>query len=102
MEEEKAQRPPDRNSGLGSWRIRRRFMFACTLFCMLTVAYVLHYEMDSRPAETAITMAFITIASIVGSYVFGATWDDHSARQDRRSWDDCDDDDFSTPRRRRF
>ena len=68
------------NDGAGIWRMRRRFMAVTTGFCMAVVAYVLHYDMQSSVAETAVTFAFITITSTVGSYVFGATWDDHNAR----------------------
>lgn len=69
------------NDGTGIWRMRRRFMYVTTGFCMAVVAYVLHYDMSGSVAETAVTMSFLTIMSTAGSYVFGATWDDHSARQ---------------------
>lgn len=68
----------DRNPGQSSWRIRRRFMFAVSAFCMWTVAYVLWRGLSSGPADTAVTMAFLTLLGIVGSYVFGATWEDIS------------------------
>lgn len=61
-----------------SWAIRRRFMFAVVGFCMLTVGYCLFRNLDTRVAEAAVTFAFITIAAIVGSYVFGAAWEDIS------------------------
>ena len=67
-------RPP------GSWVMRRRLMWAVTLFCMACVAYVLKNDMDSGPADTAVTMSFVCLISIVGSYVFGAAWDDSKAR----------------------
>lgn len=68
----------DRNPGQSSWRIRRRFMFAVSAFCMWTIAYVLWRDLSSGPADTAVTMAFLTLLGIVGSYVFGATWEDIS------------------------
>ncbi|UYA99028.1 hypothetical protein P9A54_gp43 [Xanthomonas phage vB_Xar_IVIA-DoCa10] len=61
-----------------SWRVRRRFMFAVSAFCMWVIGYVLYRDLGSSPADTAITMAFLTLISIVGSYVFGATWEDVS------------------------
>jgi len=61
-----------------SWRIRRRFMFTVAAFCMWTVAYVLWKDLSSGPADTAVTMSFIVLLGIVGSYVFGATWEDVS------------------------
>lgn len=69
------ERNPDWKS---SWRVRRRFMFAVAAFCMWTIGYILYKDRTSGPADTAITMAFLTLISIVGSYVFGATWEDVS------------------------
>jgi len=45
---------------------------------MGVIAYVLGSGLDTAPADTAMTMAFLTLLGIVGSYVFGATWDDHN------------------------
>lgn len=72
---EDKQRNP---GGQSSWRIRRRFMFAVTAFCMWVIAYVLWKGLTTGPADTAVTMAFLTLIGIVGSYVFGATWEDVS------------------------
>jgi hypothetical protein len=58
-----------------SWKHRRRFLYAVTLFCSAVVAYVLYAGMESRVAETAVTMAFLTITGCVGGYVFGAAWE---------------------------
>lgn len=59
-----------------SWIRRRRFLYAVNLFCALSIGWILWHDMSSAVAEAAITMAFITIMTSVGSYVFGATWDD--------------------------
>lgn len=70
---------PERNADWkSSWRIRRWFMFGVSAFCMWTVAYVLYKDLQSGPADTAVTMSFLTLLGIVGSYVFGATWEDVS------------------------
>ncbi|URA07014.1 hypothetical protein P9A47_gp46 [Xanthomonas phage Elanor] len=53
-------------------------MFGVSAFCMWTVAYVLYRDLNSGPADTAVTMSFLTLLGIVGSYVFGATWEDVS------------------------
>jgi hypothetical protein len=57
------------------WKYRRRYMYVVSAFCMWTIAYVLFKDRTSGPADTAITMAFVTLIGIVGSYVFGATWE---------------------------
>lgn len=64
----------------GSWRIRRLFMFIISAFCVGAVSYVLLNGSTGEVAETAVTMSFFTLMSIVGSYVFGAVWDDNNAR----------------------
>lgn len=60
----------------GSWKNRRRVIFGTLLFCMLSVGYVLYKGEDLKIYETTITMSFILAGSVIGSYVFGATWDD--------------------------
>lgn len=72
--------------GLGdstSWALRRRFLFFISAFCCWTIGYVLYKGLDTAPADTAITMAFLTLIGNVGSYVFGATWQDISATKAR-------------------
>lgn len=59
-----------------SWKNRRRMMWSAVAFCMLCIAWVLYKNLDSGPAEAAITMGFLTIGGIIGSYVFGAAWQD--------------------------
>lgn len=61
-----------------SWKFRRRTMFVCLAFFMAVVSYVLITELDTNPAETAVLVSLGGIVSIVGSYVFGAVWDDKS------------------------
>jgi hypothetical protein len=69
---------PDELKDWGSWRLRRRFMFLVSAFCMLVIAYCLYKDLTSAVAEAAVTMAFFSLLGIVGSYVFGATWQDVS------------------------
>lgn len=64
----------------GCWKIRRRFMFSIAGFCVWVISYVLYSGLNTAAADTAITMSFLTLISIVGSYVFGAAWDDKNAR----------------------
>lgn len=57
------------------WKNRRRVIFGSLIFCAATVAFVLWKGEDTRIGETAITMAFIMASSVVGGYVFGASWE---------------------------
>lgn len=59
-----------------SWNRRRRLMYLVVVFCMAVVAYILLRGLSGSVAETSVTMAFGTIVSVTGSYVFGATWQD--------------------------
>lgn len=58
------------------WKHRRRLMYGVTFFCMGVIGWVLYKDMTSAVAEAATMFAFVTMMSIVGSYVFGAAWDD--------------------------
>lgn len=68
-----------------AWRVRRRFLAATVAFCMSTVAYCLHYELRGPVPETAVMMAFGTMATLVTGYVLGAVADDRYEREHRRA-----------------
>ena len=58
------------------WKQRRWFLYLTTGGCALSIGYCLGMNLVSAVAETAVTMAFIIIGTNVGSYVFGAAWQD--------------------------
>ena len=51
-------------------------LWSVVLFCMLVIGYVVWTGATSSVAETAVIMSFLCLSSMVGSYVFGATWQD--------------------------
>lgn len=51
-------------------------MYLVALFCVAVICYVLGKQLESEVAETAVMFSFLTLIGIVGSYVFGAAWDD--------------------------
>ena len=63
-------------NNLHSWKIRRRFMFVVMGFCMAVILMALLFRPDAGSSATVIMAAFGTITATLGSYVFGATWDD--------------------------
>jgi len=63
-----------------SWKLRRRFMFIVTGFCMIVILLALLVKPDTGVAGTAISFGFGTITGILGSYVFGAVWDDKNRK----------------------
>lgn len=74
----------------GSWRIRRRIIIATLLFCASILTYLTGWGQDTKLAETLATGAFLLMGSTIGSYVFGAVWQDvsmpmHGRRRERTS-----------------
>ncbi len=53
-------------------------MIVATLFSMAVIVYCLVQGQDLRIFETAITMAFGTIASVLAFYIGGASWEETS------------------------
>lgn len=68
-----------RNIG-GSWKIRRRIIFSTLLFCAACIVYSMVWQERETIAEVVITNAFLAGGAIIGSYVFGAVWDDRGQR----------------------
>ena len=65
-----------RNAGGRGWQTRRRLMFAVVAFCMLCISWALYQDTDTIVMQSAVTSGFATMAAILGSYVFGAVWED--------------------------
>ena len=63
------------------WKIRRRIIFSTLTFCALVICYILWEDMKTEVAEAAMTAAFALAGMVIGSYVFGAVWDDHNVRK---------------------
>jgi len=59
-----------------SWKYRRRFMFVVSAFAGALTLLALLVRPDAPVAGTSITGGLALLGSIVGCYVFGATWDD--------------------------
>lgn len=58
------------------WENRRRTMFATLVFCAAVIVFVIGWGEDTRLNETALQFAFITGGGVLGSYIFGAAWED--------------------------
>ena len=59
-----------------TWENRRRTLFATLFFCAAIIVYIVGWGGDTRLNETVIQFAFITGGGVLGSYIFGATWED--------------------------
>jgi len=58
------------------WAGRRVTIMVTTLFYMGVIVFALYTKVDTRVAETACEMSFLALTANVGSYVFGASWED--------------------------
>lgn len=64
-----------------SWTIRRRIVVITLLWCGGMVSYLSIFGRPVSLSETTVNGCLLLMASVIGSYVFGAVWDDknHSA-----------------------
>ena len=63
-------------NSIGSWRIRRYYMFTVSAFAMASVAYSLYAESTSTVAEIAVQSSYWLLFGITLLYVFGVTIQD--------------------------
>lgn len=74
-----------------SWRIRRRIIIGTLLFCGGEIFYLTGWGKDTNLASTIATGVLLLAGSVIGSYVFGAAWDDRNfmdALRGKRSEDE--------------
>lgn len=60
----------------GNWKNRRRTIFATLLYCAGAVTYLIVRGEDTGLNQDIASGLILLAASVVGSYVFGAVWDD--------------------------
>jgi len=58
------------------WENRQKVIFGSLIFCACIIVFLLIWGNDSRLHETIATWAFILSGMVIGSYVFGAAWED--------------------------
>ena len=58
------------------WKIRRRIIYFTLLFCGLGIVYLIFNGDDTALNGTIANGLFLLAGSVIGSYIFGATWDD--------------------------
>lgn len=61
-----------------SWTIRRRIIIGTLLWCGAMVTYLAIFGRPVTLSETIANGCLLLMASVIGSYVFGAVWDDKS------------------------
>lgn len=63
------------------WKHRRRIIYATLIFCAIEVAYLTVRGSDTSLNQAIVTSVVLLAAAVIGSYVFGATWDDSNKRK---------------------
>ena len=58
------------------WLIRRRIVNLTLLFCAVCVVWLIDRGQDTDLHKAIANGLILLAGSVIGSYVFGATWDD--------------------------
>ncbi len=66
-----------------SWKIRRRIIYTTLGFCAGCVVFLTLAGKDTQLNLTIANGVMFLAGSVIGSYIFGATWDDKN--QNRKS-----------------
>lgn len=64
-----------------SWVIRRRIIVITLFWCGVMVTYLAVFGRPISLSETTVNGCLLLMASVIGSYVFGATWDHNNQRK---------------------
>jgi zinc transporter ZupT len=65
----------------GEWKRRRRIIHATLIYCGAAVPVLTVWNPESILTQQTI-LALISLAgAVIGSYLFGAVWDDSNARK---------------------
>jgi hypothetical protein len=71
----------DRPTPPGTWTRRRRIINATLVYCAVVVVWLTERHPDSALVSQVVLGLIALAGGVIGSYVFGATWDDANARK---------------------
>lgn len=76
----------------GTWRIRRAIIIVTLLICAYVILkFTIQGGEDTELNATLVNGAYFLAGSVIGAYIFGATWDDKNlGGLSRRRRDDDD------------
>lgn len=63
------------------WKRRRGLVFATCGYCAAAVAYLTAFGHDTVLHRAIAEGAYMLAGAVIGSYVFGAAWDDRNKMQ---------------------
>lgn len=64
-----------------SWAVRRRIIISTLVWCAALVTYLAVWGRPTSLSEAISTGLILLMGSVIGSYVFGAVWDDKNSRK---------------------
>lgn len=64
------------------WKIRRRIVSITLVFCALSITYLMLKGQDTQLHQAIANGLILLAGSVIGSYIFGATWDDKGRQND--------------------
>lgn len=70
--------------GNARWQFRRTVIIISLVFCATVITYLTIYGDDTRLHESIANGTLLLAGTIIGSYVFGAVWDDKGIRDFKR------------------
>ncbi|UJX46652.1 hypothetical protein [Xanthobacter sp. YC-JY1] len=82
-----------------SWRSRRFWVAGIEIYCAVGIGYLILFGQDTRLHETIATGLLALAGTTIGSFIFGAAWEDRgaytalgrpSSRRPRPSFDGID------------
>lgn len=68
-------------TGSSAWKVRRRIVISTILWCAALISWILIFAMSDSLRETGVLALAGLMSATIGSYVFGAVWDDNSIRE---------------------
>lgn len=66
----------ERDHSTSPWKIRRKIIIFTLMFCAFCVSYIMFQAVELAIFHTIVTGCFTLAGSIIGAYVFGATYQD--------------------------
>ena len=62
------------------WKIRRRIVNITLAFCASSILYLMIKGEDTQLHQSIANGLILLAGSVIGSYIFGSTWDDQKGR----------------------
>lgn len=86
----RSEREFEKKLYLDNWPRRRRWMLSILIWAVLNIQYLIFFGVDTGLHQNALVALLGLVGATIGSYVFGAVWDDNDKRRRMRRFHDRD------------